>query len=199
MAKITYEDKEFLNKNENIANKNKVNDTDLNQIKEVVNGNDDKIGDLSDLNTTNKDSLVEAINELNNNSYLCAELSSNQTYNGSANNTINFNHTLEENNNGFLYNNGIFTANKQMTLSISFYLNVNSSNSGQVPIVRIFKNNTQISQSGISIRAGGGNDPLTIANMIANVSEGDTLRVTIHGNGNNVILRQNSFCTIMEI
>ena len=32
MAKITYEDKEFLNKNENIANKNKVNDTDLNQI-----------------------------------------------------------------------------------------------------------------------------------------------------------------------
>lgn len=37
MAKITYEDKEFLNKNENIADKNKVNDTDLNQIKEVVN------------------------------------------------------------------------------------------------------------------------------------------------------------------
>lgn len=37
MAKITYEDKEFLNKNENIADKNKVNDTDLNQIKKVVN------------------------------------------------------------------------------------------------------------------------------------------------------------------
>lgn len=64
MAKITYEDKEFLNKNENIADKNKVNDTDLNQIKEVVNGNDDNIGDLSDLNTINKDSLVGAINEL---------------------------------------------------------------------------------------------------------------------------------------
>lgn len=64
MAKITYEDKEFLNKNENIADKNKVNDTDLNQIKEVVNGNDDKIGDLSNLNTINKDSLVGAINEL---------------------------------------------------------------------------------------------------------------------------------------
>lgn len=37
MAKITYENKEFLNKKENIADKNKVNDTDLNQIKEVVN------------------------------------------------------------------------------------------------------------------------------------------------------------------
>lgn len=64
MAKITYEDKEFLNKNESIADKNKVSDTNLNEIKEVVNGNDDKIGDLSDLNTTNKDSLVSAINSL---------------------------------------------------------------------------------------------------------------------------------------
>lgn len=63
MAKITYEDKEFLNKNESIADKNKVNDTDLNQIKEVVNGNDDKIGNLSDLNTADKSNLVEAINE----------------------------------------------------------------------------------------------------------------------------------------
>ena len=65
MAKITYEDKEFLNKNENIADKNKVNDTDLNEIKEVVNGNDDNIGNLSNLNTTNKDSLVNAVNEIN--------------------------------------------------------------------------------------------------------------------------------------
>ena len=65
MAKITYEDKEFLNKNENIADKNKVNDTDLNEIKEVVNGNDDNIGNLSDLNTTDKSSVVNAINSAN--------------------------------------------------------------------------------------------------------------------------------------
>ena len=64
MAKITYEDKEFLNKNENIADKNKVNDTDLNEIKNVVNENDDSVGNLSNLNTINKDSLVGAINEL---------------------------------------------------------------------------------------------------------------------------------------
>ena len=66
MAKITYEDKEFLNKNENIADKNKVNDTDLNEIKEVINENDDNVGDLLNLNTTDKSSLVGAINELNN-------------------------------------------------------------------------------------------------------------------------------------
>ena len=65
MAKITYEDKEFLNKNESIADKNKVNDTDLNEIKNVVNENDDSVGNLSNLNTINKDSLVGAINEAN--------------------------------------------------------------------------------------------------------------------------------------
>ena len=64
MTKITYEDKEFLNKNENIADKNKVNDTDLNEIKEVVNQNDDNVGDLSNLNTKDKSSLVNAINSL---------------------------------------------------------------------------------------------------------------------------------------
>lgn len=64
MAKITYEDKEFLNKNENIADKNKVNDTDLNEIKKTVNENDDNVGDLSDLNTNDKSSTVNAINEV---------------------------------------------------------------------------------------------------------------------------------------
>lgn len=41
MAKITYNDKSFLNQNPSIADENKVNDTDLNEIKNVVNTNDD--------------------------------------------------------------------------------------------------------------------------------------------------------------
>ena len=86
MAKITYEDKEFLNKNENIANKNKVNDTDLNEIKEVVNGNDDKIGNLSDLNTADKSNLVNAINEIKTNNILTANMS-NEQFTISTNNT----------------------------------------------------------------------------------------------------------------
>lgn len=61
MAKITYEDKVFLNKNSQIADKNKVNDSDLNEIKEVVNQNDENVGNLSDLNTNDKSSLVRAI------------------------------------------------------------------------------------------------------------------------------------------
>lgn len=41
MAKITYEDKEALNVNPEVANKNKVNASDLNEIKNVINSNDD--------------------------------------------------------------------------------------------------------------------------------------------------------------
>ena len=72
MAKITFEDKVALNVNSDIADVNKCNATDLNEIKEVVNTNDDNttnnsnaIGNLSSLNTTSKNNLVSAINEVN--------------------------------------------------------------------------------------------------------------------------------------
>ena len=81
MAKITYENKVALNVNSDIADINKVNASDLNEIKNVVNENDDntttntnniadnaaKIGTLSNLNTTDKSNLVGAINEVNTN------------------------------------------------------------------------------------------------------------------------------------
>lgn len=64
MAKIQFEDKVALNENSNIPDVNKCKATDMNEIKSVVNGNDDLVGDLSTLNTTNKSSIVGAINEL---------------------------------------------------------------------------------------------------------------------------------------
>lgn len=64
MAKITYADKTALNTNPQIADVNKVNDSDLNEIKSVVNDNDTNVGDLSTLNTTDKSNIVNAINEL---------------------------------------------------------------------------------------------------------------------------------------
>lgn len=66
MAKITYTDKAALNVNSDIADINKCNASDLNEIKNVVNTNDDNAGLLSNLNTTNKSNLVGAINEVNN-------------------------------------------------------------------------------------------------------------------------------------
>lgn len=43
---------------------NKVIDEDINEIKQVVNENDDNVGSLDNLNTTNKTNLVNATNEI---------------------------------------------------------------------------------------------------------------------------------------
>lgn len=65
MGKITYDNKVFLTQNSEIADINKVTDNDLNEIKTVVNQNDDNVGDLGTLTTSNKSSIVGAINEVN--------------------------------------------------------------------------------------------------------------------------------------
>ena len=64
IQKITYTDKQQLNANASINAINKVQATDMNEIKSVVNTNADLQGDLSTLVTTDKSSLVNAINEM---------------------------------------------------------------------------------------------------------------------------------------
>lgn len=66
MAQITYADKSYVNQNANIPAINKVQDTDMNEIKTVVNTNDTNVGDLTTLATDTKTSIVGAINELKN-------------------------------------------------------------------------------------------------------------------------------------
>lgn len=64
MSKITYDNKVDLQVASNIANINKVTASDMNEIKDVVNGNANEVGDISTLTTTDKTSVVNAINEL---------------------------------------------------------------------------------------------------------------------------------------
>ena len=61
---VTFDDKQNLNTNSGIARINKVIDDDINQLKDVANTNANNIGNLENLNTTDKSSLVNAINEL---------------------------------------------------------------------------------------------------------------------------------------
>ena len=67
MAKITYDNKIQLNENANIPNNQKCRAVDMNEIKSVVNENDTNVGSLSNLNTTDKTSVIDAINEVNTN------------------------------------------------------------------------------------------------------------------------------------
>lgn len=73
MSKITFENKVDLYEDTSITDINKVKASDMNEIKTIVNENDDTttintnaIGTLTELTTTNKDNLVDAINEANN-------------------------------------------------------------------------------------------------------------------------------------
>lgn len=65
MQVISYTNKSALNENQDIADINKCNAVDMNEIKSVVNSNANESGNASDLNTTDKTSLVDAINEVN--------------------------------------------------------------------------------------------------------------------------------------
>lgn len=66
MAQITYADKQYVNQNASVPANNKVQDTDMNEIKTVVNTNDNNVGDLTTLATNTKTSIVGAVNELKN-------------------------------------------------------------------------------------------------------------------------------------
>lgn len=61
---VTFDNKVNLNTEQDVPRINKVIDDDMNQLKNVANTNANNIGDLSTLNTTDKTSLVNAINEL---------------------------------------------------------------------------------------------------------------------------------------
>lgn len=65
MQSLTYTNKTPLYINSDIPDENKVNYSDLNDIKSVVNANATECGNASSLNTTDKTSLVNAINEVN--------------------------------------------------------------------------------------------------------------------------------------
>lgn len=161
---------------------------------------DKYLGNLSDLSTVNKTSFVEVINEVNNKSAITVKCASTMAYNSqNADVTVNFTDVSLQKGSNLSYSNGIFTAQKAMTIAVSYYFN-NASNSGEmVPIIRIWKNDTQVHQAGITLRVNSGNDPLTIANFLIDLEEGDTVKITYNRNNGNGNLRSGSYITLIEI
>ena len=137
------------------------------------------------------------LNDKINKSIICIQTKSNITYGGS-DNIMQFSNIVLQNGNGLTYENGIFTANKKMIVGVSYYLNNNGQSGERVPIVRIYKNDEQVSQAGTTIRENNGNDPLTVANFPILLEKGDKIKVTYNGNGGNIIVRSSSFITVME-
>ena len=57
IKKLTYEDKVSIQNDESVAVVHKVTDTDMNEVKEVVNNNADELISLQADNTTNKSDI----------------------------------------------------------------------------------------------------------------------------------------------
>ena len=189
MAKITYEDKEFLNKNESIADKNKVNDTDLNQIKKVVNGNDDNIGNLSDLNTSDKSNLVEAINEANQRNIITAYFTNYKSTGGLApvtnlNVSQNIGSKLQLNSS----KNGIKIGNNVSKVLVSGWGFCNSNTTGQGLLIGIMKNGNIIEtpfthSNWQQTQSNNDNITMVIAPTLVAVSENDIVNIGLAING----------------
>lgn len=64
MAMITYDNKTTLNPQPSVADVNKVTSGDMNEIKSVVNTNYGEVGDITNLTTPDKTSIVNAINSM---------------------------------------------------------------------------------------------------------------------------------------
>lgn len=62
---VQFEDKQNINEKPELPRINKVIDADINELKDVANTNANNVGNLENLNTTDKESLVEAINSSN--------------------------------------------------------------------------------------------------------------------------------------
>lgn len=83
MSKITYSDKSDISTT-SVAATNKIVAADMNEIKSVVNTNDDNIGDLTSLKTSSKTNIVSSINELvDGNTYTSGETKTNEKWKGS--------------------------------------------------------------------------------------------------------------------
>lgn len=197
MAKITYEDKEFLNKNENIADKNKVNDTDLNEIKNTVNENDDNVGDLSDLNTTNKDNLVSAVNELITKNLIFCTMSGNAVaYSAGTEYDINWINkiiqlgnkiTLNSNNKDFIIGDNV----QYIKLNCQVWYQVSSNNTSYAVLYLYINNSLKYKGASSTIASQYGRMIAVINNIIIPVKKGDVINIKTICTGSNGTIGEN--------
>lgn len=188
--KITYADKSTLEENPDIPSNQKCRADDLNEIKSVVNSNDDLVGDLSSLNTSAKNSLVEAINETNQKSFRELTFSN---YKSTGNIAIINNWQSVESRGTKLTASSIgVTVGKGVSyVKISAWAFNNTNMSGAGFIMGIYKNGQSIIQgsailtSWYSTAASNQNVTLSWPGTIIPVVEGDIVNFAIGINGDN--------------
>lgn len=180
MGKINYNDKQFLYQNASIPAENKVNDVDMNEIKDVVNENDDDYRTL----IARKDILVMRTTAN-------FKIPSTNTFTKITGFSImsQLGNKLSFSNNNIVIGSGV----KKVKVSYS------AKHISEVNATRSFSylthNNTNISQEGAFFSSTGQQITTTIAPLLIDVSEGDIFGLAVYGYKDNIIGGTTTFAT----
>lgn len=98
-----------------------------------------------------------------------------------------------------LENNFIKIGTGILKIRIDVYLSVGAYEAKQVPLLRLYKNDEQIAQTGISCIEAWSTENLILVGVIVDVVEGDLIKAYITGNSNSVIVRSISTMTVEQV
>ena len=188
MGKITFTNKQALSSLSHVQEVNKLTDSNINEIKSVVNGNDDLMGDLSNLVTHDKSSIVAAINEAYQKHITTGTINANITLSSGSDRVI----TLEEQNTiGWLltYSGGNIVIGEGVSkIMVSAKCQFNSlANDTTNRYLKIKQNGTEVLVSRISPPSGTTGLSIGITPSLLEVTENDEISVSIQGVTNDVL------------
>ena len=162
---ITYDDKSYLNQNQDIAAVNKCNDTDMNEIKSVVNNNATELSNVITINQTYATA-----------SYAGAAIAgSTNPFNGF--NTFASHGNLTTSSTGVTIGSGINAVLVSAGLELQ-----NATNSYDLISAGIIQNSTTLVSMYNEVRNSNGSQGfITLPTTVVTVQEGDT--ISVFGNG----------------
>lgn len=199
LTKITYSDKQQLNANANINVINKCQASDMNEIKSVVNTNVDLQGDLANLTTDTKTSIVGAINDVNTKQILTSTIGSNVVLSGTSDTNISLisvdsvGTKLTISDGKVLIGSGV----SKILVSGNACFTV-SANSTNPRFFKIKKNNTETIVARLGSPSNTNGFTLSVPPQLLSVTSGDLISCSIQGvNGDT--LRSSATATYLTV
>lgn len=200
MSKITYEDKEQLNTNENIPAKNKCMASDLNEIKSIVNENDTNALYNTNVKTaqTNSDTDVYSCNYINEiGSCACFSKTDSQNFTEYVATQISFNQTDYVDNGCFeLQSDGTIKVLKDISrVQINFNIRI----AGSISSYNVIYCKSTTDDAGFNVATNFSNDNDTIVGAgILKVQKNDIIRLSFYTGNNSIQVNgyNKSWCSI---
>ena len=184
--RISYSDKVAINTNSNVADINKCNASDLNEIKNVVN--------------TNATSLENLETEVNEKGFICCTMNSAQTITTTGETNVRFDKIISQKGTDFTLSNYQITCNFDGFIEVSGQIQYSNAGNTGTRNLSIYNNSTIITRSLNAAFTSGGNKSAIAGTVIIPVSEGDIIKMSTYavkedtlnpaGNGTHITIKR---------